>query len=87
MPITKKDRVHREQKKAEAAGTRVPVHKNGTPVKAAKPKSICAYCRKELVRLFPSFERGFALRVVCKYLTALLGQHEPENSRAACKHA
>ncbi|GIZ47951.1 hypothetical protein CKM354_001102600 [Cercospora kikuchii] len=48
MPITKKDRVHREQKKAEAAGTRVPVHKNGTPVKAAKPKSICAYCRKEL---------------------------------------
>lgn len=52
MPITKKDRIHREQKKADAAGTRAKVNPNGTPVKAAKPKSICAFCRKELVRLF-----------------------------------
>lgn len=51
MPISKKDRVRKEQKKADAAGTRAPVLANGTPVKAAKPKSICAYCRKELVRL------------------------------------
>ena len=50
MPISKKDRVRKEQKKADAAGTRAPVLANGTPVKAAKPKSICAYCRKELVR-------------------------------------
>lgn len=49
MPISKKDRIHREQKKADAAGTRAKVNPNGTPVKAAKPKSICAFCRKELV--------------------------------------
>lgn len=49
MPISKKDRVAREHKKADAAGTRVQVHKNGTPVKAPKAKSICAFCRKELV--------------------------------------
>ncbi|WPG98489.1 Hypothetical protein R9X50_00128000 [Acrodontium crateriforme] len=48
MPISKKDRVHREQKKAEAAGTRVPINPNGTPKKAPTPKSICAFCRKEL---------------------------------------
>nr|POE88415.1 hypothetical protein CFP56_11643 [Quercus suber] len=48
MPITKKDRIAREHKKADAAGTRVKVNPNGTPVKAAKPKSICAFCRKEL---------------------------------------
>ncbi|EMF12111.1 uncharacterized protein SEPMUDRAFT_126437 [Sphaerulina musiva SO2202] len=48
MPISKKDRIHREQKKADAAGTRAKVNPNGTPVKAAKPKSICAFCRKEL---------------------------------------
>ena len=48
MPISKKDRIHREHKKAEAAGTRVPVNPNGTPKKAAKPKSVCAFCRKEL---------------------------------------
>lgn len=56
MPISKKDRIHREQKKADAAGTRAKVNPNGTPVKAAKPKSICAFCRKELVSflfLFP----------------------------------
>ncbi|TKA83045.1 hypothetical protein B0A55_00818 [Friedmanniomyces simplex] len=48
MPISKKDRIHREHKKAEAAGTRIPVNPNGTPVKAPKSKSICAFCRKEL---------------------------------------
>lgn len=51
MPISKKDRIHREHKKAEAAGTRVPVNPNGTPVKAPKPKSICCFCRKELVSI------------------------------------
>jgi len=49
MPISKKARVQREHKKAEAAGTRVAVNPNGTPVKAPKPTSICAFCRKELV--------------------------------------
>lgn len=53
MPISKKDRVAREHKKADAAGTRVKVNPNGTPVKAGKPKSICAFCRKELVWMFP----------------------------------
>lgn len=50
MPISKKDRIHREHKKAEAAGTRVPVNPNGTPVKPKKEKSICQFCRKELDR-------------------------------------
>lgn len=49
MPITKKDRIKKEHKKAEAAGTRIAINPNGTPVKQAKPKSICAFCRKELV--------------------------------------
>ncbi|KAF2171778.1 hypothetical protein M409DRAFT_18011 [Zasmidium cellare ATCC 36951] len=48
MPITKKDRIKKEHKKGDAAGTRAAVLPNGTPVKAAKPKSICAFCRKEL---------------------------------------
>lgn len=55
MPISKKDRIHREHKKAEAAGTRTPVNPNGTPVKPAKSTSICAFCRKELVCLFYLF--------------------------------
>ncbi|KAK5169319.1 uncharacterized protein LTR77_005294 [Saxophila tyrrhenica] len=50
MPISKKDRISREHKKAEAAGTRVPVNPNGTPKKPAKEKSICVFCRKELAR-------------------------------------
>ena len=50
MPITKKDRIAREHKKADAAGTRVQVHKNGTPVKAKKEMSICQFCRKDLAR-------------------------------------
>lgn len=50
MPISKKDRIHREHKKAEAAGTRVPVKPNGNPVKAPKEKSICTFCKKEMVR-------------------------------------
>lgn len=54
MPISKKDRIHREHKKAEAAGTRVPVHANGTPVKKPKATSICAFCKKELVSLLSS---------------------------------
>ena len=49
MPITKKDRIKKEHKQADKAGTRVQVHANGTPVKKDKPKSICAFCRKELV--------------------------------------
>lgn len=51
MPISKKDRIHREHKKAEAAGTRVPVNPNGTPVKKPKATSICVFCKKELVSL------------------------------------
>jgi len=50
MPISKKDRVAREHKKADAAGTRAPVKANGLPVKAPKPTSLCAFCRKEMVR-------------------------------------
>ncbi|KAE9970147.1 hypothetical protein EG327_010367 [Venturia inaequalis] len=41
--------VQREHKAAEKAGTRAPVKANGLPVKAAKPMSMCANCRKELV--------------------------------------
>lgn len=52
MPISKKDRISREHKKADAAGTRVQVNPNGTPVKPAKAKVVCAFCRKELVRIF-----------------------------------
>ncbi|PQE06184.1 hypothetical protein CJF30_00005164 [Rutstroemia sp. NJR-2017a BBW] len=48
MPISKKDRIQREHKKAEKAGTRAPVKANGLPVKAAKPMVQCKYCRKEL---------------------------------------
>ncbi|GAB7338704.1 hypothetical protein MBLNU457_5425t1 [Dothideomycetes sp. NU457] len=48
MPISKKDRRNREQKAAEAAGTRVAVNPNGTPKKPPKAKSICAFCKKEL---------------------------------------
>ncbi|CAM1506473.1 Fc.00g061140.m01.CDS01 [Cosmosporella sp. VM-42] len=49
MPISKKDRIAREHKKADKAGTRAPVKPNGLPVKAPKPTSICANCRKEIV--------------------------------------
>ncbi|TID27428.1 hypothetical protein E2P81_ATG00187 [Venturia nashicola] len=49
MPISKKARIQREHKAAEKAGTRAPVKPNGLPVKAAKPMSMCANCRKELV--------------------------------------
>ncbi|KAI4834400.1 hypothetical protein E4T44_08837 [Aureobasidium sp. EXF-8845] len=48
MPISKKDRIHREHKKAEAAGTRIPVNPNGTPVKPKKATSICVFCKKEI---------------------------------------
>jgi hypothetical protein len=51
MPISKKDRIHREHKKAEAAGTRIPVNPNGTPVKPKKATSICVFCKKEIVSL------------------------------------
>jgi hypothetical protein len=51
MPISKKDRIHREHKKAEAAGTRIPVNPNGTPKKVPKATSICVFCKKELVSL------------------------------------
>lgn len=50
MPISKKDRISREQKKGDAAGTRAPVKPNGNPVKAKKEMSICAFCRKDLPR-------------------------------------
>ncbi|KAL5117241.1 hypothetical protein ACEQ8H_004800 [Pleosporales sp. CAS-2024a] len=49
MPISKKDRVQREHRKAEKAGTRAPVKANGLPVKAPKPTSICQNCRREIV--------------------------------------
>lgn len=38
MPISKKDRIAREHKKADAEGTRAAVKPNGLPVKAAKEK-------------------------------------------------
>ncbi|TAQ91109.1 hypothetical protein B7494_g534 [Chlorociboria aeruginascens] len=41
--------IQRDHRKAEAAGTRVPVKPNGLPVKPPKPTSICANCRKEMV--------------------------------------
>jgi hypothetical protein len=50
MPISKKDRIAREHKKADAAGTRAPVKANGLPVKAAKEKVVCKFCRKEMVK-------------------------------------
>lgn len=49
MPISKKDRRTRDQKKADAAGTRAPVKANGNPVKPPKPMSMCQNCRKEIV--------------------------------------
>ncbi|RMJ07289.1 hypothetical protein BHE90_003201 [Fusarium euwallaceae] len=49
MPISKKDRRNKEHKKADAAGTRAPVKRNGLPVKPPKPTSICQNCRKEIV--------------------------------------
>ncbi|RDW82604.1 hypothetical protein BP6252_03716 [Coleophoma cylindrospora] len=49
MPISKKSRIQREHKAADKAGTRAPVKANGLPVKAPKPTSICANCRKEMV--------------------------------------
>ncbi|EPE35641.1 hypothetical protein GLAREA_11341 [Glarea lozoyensis ATCC 20868] len=49
MPVSKKMKVQRDHKKAEAAGTRAPVKANGLPVKAPKPTSLCANCRKEIV--------------------------------------
>lgn len=50
MPITNKDRRKLEHKKAEAAGTRVPVNPNGTPKKAPKEVSACKFCFKTLAR-------------------------------------
>ncbi|RPA85817.1 hypothetical protein BJ508DRAFT_411787 [Ascobolus immersus RN42] len=49
MPISKKARIQREHKKAEAAGTRAPVKANGVPVKAPKPLTSCAYCKREVI--------------------------------------
>ncbi|KAF2798803.1 hypothetical protein K505DRAFT_295804 [Melanomma pulvis-pyrius CBS 109.77] len=49
MPISKKDRIQREHKKADKAGTRAAVKPNGLPVKAPKPTSICQNCRREIV--------------------------------------
>lgn len=55
MPITKKDRIKKDHKKAEAAGTRIAINPNGTPKKAPKATSTCVFCKKELV----SEECGF----------------------------
>ncbi|APA08893.1 hypothetical protein SS1G_02713 [Sclerotinia sclerotiorum 1980 UF-70] len=49
MPISKKDRIAREHKKADKEGTRAPVKANGLPVKPAAPKSKCEFCKMELV--------------------------------------
>jgi len=49
MPISKKSKIQRDHRKADAAGTRTPVKPNGLPVKPPKPTSICANCRKEIV--------------------------------------
>ena len=71
MPISKKDRIHREHKKAEAAGTRVPVNPNGTPVKPKKATSICVFCKKELVSVH-SLPRNLVLRIDCVGLRSSL---------------
>ncbi|KAF2428830.1 hypothetical protein EJ08DRAFT_614764 [Tothia fuscella] len=52
MPISKKDRRTRDQKKGDAAGTRVAVKPNGNPVKAPKATSLCANCKKEIVNTY-----------------------------------
>lgn len=75
MPISKKARVQREHKKAEAAGTRVAVNPNGTPVKAPKPTSICAFCRKELVRFFLFFLSSWTTLLTGIFLLWVLDQH------------
>ena len=62
MPISKKDRISREHKKADAAGTRVPVNPNGTPKKPPKAMSICVFCKKELVSTTTSFGTAAILR-------------------------
>ncbi|KAH8769418.1 hypothetical protein F5882DRAFT_412091 [Hyaloscypha sp. PMI_1271] len=49
MPVSKKAKIQREHRKGDKEGTRAPVKANGLPVKAPKPTSICANCRKELV--------------------------------------
>lgn len=74
MPISKKDRIHREQKKADAAGTRAKVNPNGTPVKAAKPKSICAFCRKELVSFLFSFYVSFSFALLVAWIDFSSGE-------------
>ncbi|KAH8785310.1 hypothetical protein F5883DRAFT_85057 [Diaporthe sp. PMI_573] len=50
MPVSKKMKIQREHKKADAAGTRAPVKANGLPVKAKKETVICTNCRRELVK-------------------------------------
>ncbi|KAL1875367.1 hypothetical protein Daus18300_003106 [Diaporthe australafricana] len=50
MAVSKKMKIQREHRKAEAAGTRAPVKANGLPVKAAKPTVICQNCRREMVK-------------------------------------
>ncbi|KAK3701757.1 hypothetical protein LTR37_015277 [Vermiconidia calcicola] len=49
MPITKKDRIKKDHKKAEAAGTRIAINPNGTPKKTPKAISTCVFCKKELI--------------------------------------
>lgn len=61
MPVSKKMKVQREHKKAEAAGTRAPVKANGLPVKAPKPTAVCAFCRKEMVTTNPQQLESHAL--------------------------
>ncbi|KAI7786872.1 hypothetical protein LA080_002342 [Diaporthe eres] len=50
MAVSKKMKIQREHKKAEAAGTRAPVKANGLPVKAPKEMVICTNCRREMVK-------------------------------------
>ncbi|CAN8097819.1 unnamed protein product [Discula destructiva] len=52
MAISKKLKIQREHKKAEAAGTRAPIKANGLPVKAPKEMVTCQFCKKELVKAF-----------------------------------
>lgn len=47
------EQVQRDHKKAEAAGTRVPVKANGLPVKPPKPTSIVRFFPSLLLPLLP----------------------------------
>ncbi|KAK9899212.1 hypothetical protein P389DRAFT_194215 [Cystobasidium minutum MCA 4210] len=60
MPISKKDRRAREQKAAEAAGTRAQLTSSGVPVKPAKAKIQCKICKVEIEKEKTAFLKQHA---------------------------